>query len=213
MKYKDSNSPLSCKILVQSASNSEEKLRLVDAYNRLDKNKLMDVYKNKNYLHIENEYHRDIGATYIQPIILKGEVEAILVIEFSLEEETIITNELEALGDIVQFVALFFIQVFLSLIWFSYMDLKREKEKNKAFRDLKELNNTLQNRIDIEIEKNRAQTVQMLHQSRLAQIGEMISMIAHQWRQPLSAISATSAAINLKFQKMVRGLVFICQKQ
>ncbi|QOY53460.1 HAMP domain-containing histidine kinase [Candidatus Sulfurimonas baltica] len=39
-----------------------------------------------------------------------------------------------------------------------------------------------------------------IEQTRMAQMGEMISMIAHQWRQPLSSISATSMNMMIKIQ-------------
>jgi len=52
--------------------------------------------------------------------------------------------------------------------------------------------------LESEIERNQMQNQQLIHQSRLAQMGEMIAMIAHQWRQPLAAISATSGAITVK---------------
>ncbi len=63
---------------------------------------------------------------------------------------------------------------------------------------LKRYNQKLKYIVEKEKEKNKIQTSKMLHQSKLAQIGEMTNIIAHQWRQPLSAISATTNNLTLK---------------
>jgi len=73
---------------------------------------------------------------------------------------------------------------------------QRIHQENK----LKELNKTLEDRIKQEVQKNRYQDQQLQQQSRLAQMGEMISMIAHQWRQPLGAISSTAANLSMKIE-------------
>ncbi len=52
----------------------------------------------------------------------------------------------------------------------------------------------------IDLSQIKKQEMQLLSQSRLAQMGEMISMIAHQWRQPLGAISATSINLRMKIE-------------
>jgi len=76
-----------------------------------------------------------------------------------------------------------------------------EQEVARKTSQLQEINNNLEERINQEVEKNRNREQIMLHQTRLAQMGEMLSMIAHQWRQPLAAISATSLTIELKANK------------
>lgn len=56
----------------------------------------------------------------------------------------------------------------------------------------------LESRITDEVEKNKKQQENMLVQSRMAQMGEMLAMIAHQWRQPLASISATVSSMMVR---------------
>ena len=44
------------------------------------------------------------------------------------------------------------------------------------------------------------QDILIMQQSKMAQMGEMVSMIAHQWRQPLNAISAASIQSSMKYE-------------
>ena len=51
-----------------------------------------------------------------------------------------------------------------------------------------------------DVTQQKKQEEQLLAQSRMAQMGEMISMIAHQWRQPLGAISSTAIDLNMQIE-------------
>ena len=59
----------------------------------------------------------------------------------------------------------------------------------------------LMQKIKEEEKKGKFQEELIREQSRLAQMGEMISMIAHQWRQPLSAIAAASGSLQVKAKR------------
>ena len=54
-----------------------------------------------------------------------------------------------------------------------------------------------QARVNEEIEKNEERSRESFQKNKLMQMGEMIGMIAHQWRQPLNAISATGIKLAL----------------
>jgi hypothetical protein len=56
----------------------------------------------------------------------------------------------------------------------------------------------LENQIKLEIDKNTQKDKLLLHNSRLAIMGEMLAMIAHQWKQPLASQKAILNAIEIR---------------
>jgi PAS domain S-box-containing protein len=67
---------------------------------------------------------------------------------------------------------------------------KNEDNLQKAYKKLKEMNKDLKQEINNALRKIRKSDHLLIQQARQAAMGEMIGNIAHQWRQPLTAVSA-----------------------
>ncbi len=65
-----------------------------------------------------------------------------------------------------------------------YVNQVQHKEEK-----LQNLNKNLEQKVQLGIEEGKRKDKAILEQSKLARIGSMISMIAHQWRQPLTELS------------------------
>jgi len=70
----------------------------------------------------------------------------------------------------------------------------------RVFQRDKEGNALRMNGVHIDITKMKELKVQLIQQSHLAKVGEMLSMIAHQWRQPLGTISMQANNIILNIE-------------
>ncbi|MEJ5169039.1 MAG: PAS domain-containing sensor histidine kinase, partial [Arcobacteraceae bacterium] len=64
--------------------------------------------------------------------------------------------------------------------------------------ELSDLNSGLEKKVEDKIKLLRQKDALIQQQSRLAALGEMISNIAHQWRQPLSSITIGASGIKYK---------------
>ncbi|MFK2823778.1 sensor histidine kinase [Arcobacter sp. YIC-80] len=89
-------------------------------------------------------------------------------------------------ASIVGFMALF--SLLMSSIINDVVKKYKHQVQNKEGK-LQKLNKSLESKVQRGIEEGKRKDKAILQQSKLARMGSMISMIAHQWRQPLTELS------------------------
>ncbi len=84
-------------------------------------------------------------------------------------------------------------------------DITAQKELEK---NLREFNDKLTNQVEIELQsrlklqkEKEAQEQLLIQQSKMAAMGELIGAIAHQWRQPLNALSLIIQGLQIRYKR------------
>ena len=176
---------------------------------------LITFFEETDALHASFYLLKNNMSEHICSIGKKVNYEVDLLLEKSLENEIFLTKYNESLNLI--FYRLedgFFVFVYDEIIDINFIKLIFEslrkrldisinsclnvKELENKNRQLKTLTLNLKNEIDKAVELNKTKDKQLYEQMKMAQMGELIGNIAHQWRQPLSLISTIASGIKLR---------------
>ena len=107
----------------------------------------------------------------------------------------------QVVQNVVLFLMFLSIAILISIFLSQKIDKVLKNYENKVLsnaKELEELNHSLEQKVKEEIDKNREKEQLLVQKSKFIALGEMISNIAHQWRQPLSIISTLATGIKLE---------------
>lgn len=90
------------------------------------------------------------------------------------------------------------------IMFFIHKRLQSVQLIQQQNKELEQLNNSLEIKIQEAIEENSKKDAMLHTQTKMAALGDMLGNIAHQWRQPLSIIS--TLATGMKIQKETNQL-------
>lgn len=216
---KDFNNSILSKIKTYFINSNHYKNQYIKELNieNID-NKMVDIFNSIEKLDKKNskEYFTNINFNIDSIFVYLGSL-----VNYDLNlaiNEKRDTDNIFKLVTIFSFISIFFVVFFtiiLSLfITFHFRKLYYLQEKivEKKTKELKELNNNLEQKIKLEVAKNRKKDIIMFQQARFASLGEMLNNIAHQWRQPLGSITMIIQSFQTKMRVNKLSPEFVEQK-
>ncbi len=174
------------------------------------------IYKNNKYnhndlfgnniQHILDESLINDGKKYIKKLQIHNFVIYICLEKKKKFKQQMMTNNIY-MSMIILLITFVLAMVFVYIV---------SKPINRIFKiaidkseQLYKLANELDQKVDEEVKKNQKKDTMIQHQEKMAGLGDMISNIAHQWRQPITRVSLIVQNLKLlKKQNMLKDKQF-----
>jgi len=184
-------------------------------FNKCNSDATTEALNGKSGEKIVLNYNNKRVLSAYSPLNLNGDLNWAILSEIDEDEVLIIPHKVRntIIIDSIIFILLIITMIAI-LIYKILNDRKNEILKTREInKNLKAINRELQQsgyevklknekleiRVNEEIKKNKYQKELLFQQSKMASMGEMIGNIAHQWRQPLNALSGLVVWINMKY--------------
>ncbi|XPV67885.1 MAG: sensor histidine kinase [Halarcobacter sp.] len=189
------------KLFLKKEKNVTKDILLNALINNIDtKFKNINSYIDKFDLNTYDELNYEINSVkvYITSLINHD-----LKVAIEEKRDTDILFNYISLFSIISIIFVFLFSILLSVLIINHFkklhNLLELKVENKT-KELVELNDNLEKRINKEVKNSRKKDIIMFQQAKLASMGEMLNNIAHQWRQPLGSISMIIQSFQTKMQ-------------
>ena len=177
------------RVLLDSTRDIDEKFYFEELYRPDNLEKYNEVYKTKKATTIQNRDIKSLWMTNVYPIVVANEIKAILIVDFSVKELNVIISSLYELDDMFENTIIFFLFTFIVIIYFSYIDLKREKLKQKAHEELELKKDELERESNKVKSLNRDLELNVTELKKAIEVkSDFLANMSHEIRTPLNGI-------------------------
>jgi signal transduction histidine kinase len=199
--------------LKEDTPSTQEKIdMMVELFHHIEVvNDCADGVEKYNVAYLEEGYYYDVvlletagknGSDFIQKI-LSIHPEQIFIVLSEVDEITQLTPFINK-GLVYLLLKPFDIESFYNILFNVSRYITNERLADEHLRvteafniHLQEYNDTLNSKLEEKIKDLEQSQATIINQSKFAVMGEMIAMIAHQWKQPLNVISLNIASLQM----------------